>query len=102
MREADLQDRILKWLRGHGGWWVKYHVGPRYSLAGIPDIIGSYRGRFIALEVKLPGKQPTKLQQATQTQMRDKGKAIVRVVQSLDEVQQLLYNLDRRRKANHE
>lgn len=36
----------------------KIHGGP-FQAAGIPDIIGCINGRFIAVEVKLPGKEKT-------------------------------------------
>ncbi len=52
MKEADLTRLIIKALREHGGWWVKIH-GSAY-MAGIPDILGCYEGRFVAIEVKRP------------------------------------------------
>lgn len=36
--------------------------GGLFSPAGQPDIIGHCRGVFFAIEVKRPGKKPTKLQ----------------------------------------
>ena len=52
MRVDNLQGVILRALRKRGGWWVKYHAGPRYSTGGVPDILGAYRGLFVAMEVK--------------------------------------------------
>jgi len=97
--EAALQATILRWLRSHGGWWVKYHVSGKYSTAGVPDILGAYKGRFVAFEVKRPGGRLTKLQAATHKKMREQGKASVFVVDSLDKVKELLYTLDRRERA---
>lgn len=94
--ERLLQSAILRWLRSHGGWWVKYHVGGKYSTAGVPDIIGAYNGLFVAFEVKRPGGKLTKLQAMTHKQMREQGKAYVFVVDSLDMVKEVLYKLDRR------
>lgn len=51
--ETRLTNRILKELRLEGGFWFKVHGGPMQE-SGIPDIIGCYMGRFVALEVKLP------------------------------------------------
>jgi len=57
--ESALTRRILKALRGRGGFWTKVHGGP-YQATGLPDIIGVYEGRFYGMEVKLPkGGQPT-------------------------------------------
>lgn len=93
MREADLQARILKWLRSRGGWWVKFPAGP-YAPAGVPDILGCYRGRFVAIEVKKPGGGVTKLQAATQERIAKQGQGLVATAFSLDDVRELLDNID--------
>jgi len=54
MNESTLTRQILAALRDRGGWWFKTH-GSAYQMAGVPDIIGCYKGRFIAFEVKIPG-----------------------------------------------
>ena len=59
MREAQLQTKLLKELKNHG-WF--YKASDRYR-AGIPDIIGCYQGRFLALELKVEPNKPTKLQE---------------------------------------
>lgn len=51
--ETKLVAKILKRLRQQGGWWLKVHGGAT-QLTGVPDILGCYRGRFVAIEVKLP------------------------------------------------
>lgn len=53
MKESDLVVKTMKAIRGHGGWWVKIHGHPTQE-SGIPDIIGCYRGYFVAIEMKLP------------------------------------------------
>lgn len=61
--ETLLTSKILKALRAlDGSWWVKI-PGGRFK-SGLPDIIGCWHGRFIALEVKSPqtGYAPTELQ----------------------------------------
>ena len=59
--ESKITLRIAGILRARGAWVLKHHVSP-YSRAGVPDLLICYRGRFIALEVKVPGKKPTPLQ----------------------------------------
>ena len=44
-------------------WYFKPQAGP-YGKRGIPDIVGSFRGLFFAIEVKRPGKKLTKLQES--------------------------------------
>ena len=65
MSEADLVKKIMTKLeKGPGGIWIKVSAGP-FQVAGLPDIIGCYKGLFFGLEVKLPGKENTltKIQQ---------------------------------------
>lgn len=58
MLESNLQSKILKLLKGVG-WF--YKASDRYR-AGIPDIVGCYKGRFLALELKIEPNRPTPLQ----------------------------------------
>jgi len=58
MRESQLQTKILKELK-KVGWF--YKASDRYR-AGIPDIIGCYKGRFAALELKVLPNKITPLQ----------------------------------------
>lgn len=44
-----------------GGQVVKVH-GSAAQKAGTPDLLGCVRGRFVAIELKQPGKVPTPLQ----------------------------------------
>lgn len=54
--ETKIVNKILKYLREDwSGWWVKIHGGI-YQVGGLPDIVGCYRGRFFAFEVKTPKK----------------------------------------------
>lgn len=45
----------------------------RAGIPGISDIIGVYRGRFVAIEVKRPGKKPTLEQEQFMQQVRNSG-----------------------------
>ena len=62
--ESRLQLRIQKALTtkyGDAIYLRKIYVGP-FQPAGIPDLVMCVRGVFIALEVKLPGEEPSKIQ----------------------------------------
>lgn len=51
---------IILWRQNTGclqdktGRWIKYGL-----CVGSSDLIGIYKGRFLAVEVKVPGKRPT-------------------------------------------
>lgn len=96
MKESQLQSKILTALRKHGGWWVKYHAG-QYAKAGVPDILGVYKRRFVAMEVKRPNTKVTKLQAATLQAIRKHGIAVV--VRSVDEALRVLYIIDAKDKG---
>jgi hypothetical protein len=57
MNEKQIVNKIKLALQERGAWVVKTHGSPH--LAGLPDILVCYRGRFIALEVKKPDTRGT-------------------------------------------
>ena len=63
--EGIVKKAIKRWLAEHGAWFFMPIGGP-YSVAGIPDFVGCWRGRFFAIEAKALGKKRTAtlLQQA--------------------------------------
>ena len=57
--ESKLVDKILRKLRKRRkSYWVKLHGG-MFQTVGLPDIVGCYKGKFVAIEVKVPGKENT-------------------------------------------
>ena len=58
-------------------------------MAGWPDIIGVFRGRALALEVKRPGGKATKLQLATLDKWKAAG-ALAGVVTSIEEARRII------------
>lgn len=85
--ESRLQKRIQEHLKKRfpGIYIFKMWGGP-FTPAGIPDLIANYRGRFIALEVKLPKAQskPSEIQLKTIEKIKASG-GIAAVVRSTEE-----------------
>jgi len=76
MSEASLQKKVMKRLKKEvGGWWVKMHGGP-FQSRGLPDIIGCVKGKFIGVELKVPGNKPTELQEAVIDKINKEGEAL--------------------------
>lgn len=50
-REGGFQDSVLEYLNGRGGYWIKLSASS-FQKAGEPDIIGCYKGKFYAFELK--------------------------------------------------
>lgn len=61
MREGAVLRRICAELERRGAWFFKTH-GSAYGRRGIPDVVGAYRGRALAIEVKAPGRPLTPIQ----------------------------------------
>ena len=61
MKENDIVRAILKYLKTVPGCFVWKEHGGMYGTAGIPDIIACIKGRFFAVEVKIPVDKTTAL-----------------------------------------
>ena len=61
--EQKIQSKIMDYIYSLGFIPIKHNNIGIYSTAGVPDIlICSNKGRFIAIEVKIPGEKPKPLQ----------------------------------------
>lgn len=56
--ESTLKKRVLSYLKTAGGLWRSEPRGP-HSVAGVADIVGCYKGLYVEIELKAPGKYPT-------------------------------------------
>lgn len=84
--ERAITDKIMAYLKGTApdGWFFKIHGGI-FQLAGIPDIIGVFRGRFVALEVKRPKVGRVTVLQATILRKISAAGGMAKVVHSVEE-----------------
>lgn len=89
--ETLLIARMRRELERRGAYVIKIH-GDRFQTREV-DLIVCYRGRFIALEVKIPGEQATPLQLHTLRQI-DKAGGAAAVVHSTEAIMRLLDALD--------
>jgi hypothetical protein len=96
--ETKLVNQIFKTIRevcAEGqGYFIKIH-GSAYQVSGIPDIVGVYRGRFIALEVKTDTGEVSRRQVLIMARIKKAG-GIARVVTSAREVRTILEEQDDR------
>lgn len=74
MKEQQLQSKIKEYLVNEKDCYVvKYVPMPVYGIAGIPDILCCYKGRFIAIEVKVGNNKPTQIQQSHLGRIKRRG-----------------------------
>ncbi len=90
--ESAVTKRIRKKLKDKYGksiWIFKTHGGAD-QIRGLPDLIGTYRGYSIAMEVKKPGAGgATELQAFTMQQIRAAG-GYATVIHSYEEAEDFL------------
>ncbi len=68
--EAKIAHKIRDALAKRGAFVFKVHGGPM-MMAGLPDLIVCYKGRFIGLEVKMPGNNSSPVQELVGGKIRD-------------------------------
>lgn len=86
MTEATIQSKIMDYLRSIGGYPVKVITA---TVSGNPDIICCLQGRFVAIEVKQPGKRPTQLQKLKMERITAAG-GVAFVARSVGDVKEKL------------
>jgi hypothetical protein len=93
MLESALTAKMRKRITDRGGYARKMHGGPNSS--GLTDIIASYHGWFLGIEVKIPGKEHTltNLQAATLDAITASG-GVARMFTTVAQVDELLDKLD--------
>lgn len=90
MLERDIVERIRTKVLAPlpRSFFFKVHGGP-FQQVGIPDLIGCLEGRFVAIEVKQPGKEPTKIQATILKKLAAAG-AVVGVATSVEEARAIV------------
>ena len=58
MTESQATSKLIKRLNEHGYF---YKISDRFR-AGIPDIVGCYKGHFVAIEMKIDYNHPSAIQ----------------------------------------
>ena len=60
--EKSFENRVKKFLKDEGCYFIKYWGGGEFTKAGVPDILCCCNGHFIGIEVKAPKGSPSELQ----------------------------------------
>lgn len=96
MTESNLSKALGVLIRKRGGWARKIAQGP--TGAGLPDIVGCYRGYGLWIETKLPGKEGnlTKLQAKVIADIKAAG-GIAVVISSKAQLTALLDKIDKKK-----
>jgi len=88
MSEAAIQREIIKWLREQGAYVYKA-VGTAMAQVGTPDLLVCWQGQMVGIEVKVPGKDATAMQELEMKKIVAAGGRAM-VAHSLVEVRRVL------------
>lgn len=89
MRETDIQRAIVKELEKQGAYVARV---VKAGKSGTPDLICSYRGHFMGLEIKTAKGRPSELQLYHLEKIRKAG-GTGEILRSVDELRKLLTRL---------
>lgn len=93
MREKAYENKIKKFIESVGGWWVKFH-GNAFTRDGVPDLLCCVNGKFLAIEVKGDGGEPSELQLHEIEEIKKAGGvALVSYPDDFDELKELIRRL---------
>ena len=79
--EKDIQAAVIRHLNKLGHYNVKVITA---SKNGVADVLACIGGRFVALEIKQPGRKLTPLQEANFKQIKRSGGAAFRIESTAD------------------
>lgn len=92
MDEGQLTRKIKEHLISRGAY-AEVIWGGGFQASGIPDILASYKGRFLGLEVKLEYNKPSRIQEV-KIELINRSGGIARVVRSIEDVEEVLREVD--------
>ena len=95
--EGAVKQDIRNILTQAGAYHAVIHQSG-FGVAGIPDILACYRGRFLGIEVKAPGRKGTALQ-LRQLELINGAGGLGLIADDPDKVRELLTWLDHQRRG---
>lgn len=88
--ETKVQNKIIDFLRSNK--ILVWRISETINMSGFPDLLVCYRGRFIALEVKVEAdySRPSLQQEKVMRDINEVGHGIARIVRSVEDVKRIL------------
>ena len=88
--EGKVKNNIKKILKAHDAYY-SMPIGTGFGAMGVPDFLVCNKGRFIGIEAKTVGNNPTRLQESNMAHIRSCGGiALVVNEHNLKELEDLL------------
>lgn len=96
--EKNFENRVKKFLKDEGCYFIKYWGGGEFTKSGIPDILCCCKGRFVGCEVKAPTGEPKPLQIHNLRKIHEAGGiAVLLYPKDFDMFKRLMQNPDNKK-----
>lgn len=93
--EKNLENKVKKFLKEQGCWYIKYWGGGGYTKSGIPDLLVCCNGVFLAVELKATSGRVSDLQKFQIREIKKAGGvALVLYPQDYEEFKLLVIDLN--------
>jgi Holliday junction resolvase len=93
--EKQFENKIKKFLKDEGCWFLKYWAGAAYTKSGIPDLLICCNGYFLGVEVKAPRGKPSELQLWNIEKIKEAGGiGLVLYPKDFDSFKELIHKLN--------
>lgn len=91
--EKIFENKIKRYLTENGAWFVKYFANG-FTKSGIPDLLCSVNGHFLAIEVKAENGRPSELQLHHIEKIKQSGgRAVIVKPSQFEELKELIEEL---------
>ena len=91
--EKKFEEKVKKYLKENGCWFLKYWGGGGFTKSGVPDILACCKSYFMGIEIKATGGKPSDLQIYNLNKIDQAGgKAILLYPKDFDLFKQLINN----------
>lgn len=71
--EKNFENKVKKFLKEQGAWFIKYWGGAAYTKSGIPDLLVCVNGYFLGVELKSVKGKASELQLHTLKEIDNAG-----------------------------
>lgn len=71
--EKNFEEKVKKYLKEKGCWFIKYWGGGGFTKSGIPDLLVCCNGWFLGIELKAPNGKASELQLYNLRQIEKSG-----------------------------
>ena len=71
--EKNFENKVKKYLKEQGAWFIKYWGGAAFTKAGIPDLLVCLNGNFLGVELKAEHGRPSAIQLHTLKEIDEAG-----------------------------